>query len=200
MTKIEASSILNVNVEADYEKIEEQFEQLLFEQKKYFLQKIPIQKLFEPKLKAIQQLFEAFELLIEKKLEYVNQSKTIVFQFDYLNLLISFNQYHIYRNQLKQSIINTSIFEEIKESVINLIKLESAYATLWHQEEIDTKNTILGTLPDEIQLLIAIKNYHDMGGKSFDDLKKMKNNPPEILIQEMKRLSLLYKNYRWTKS
>lgn len=200
MTKEEAASILNVSLEADFEEIEEQFEQLLFERKKFFLQKIPIQKLFEPKLKAINQLIEAYELVSEEKLEHVTPLKTIMFQFHHSNLLISFNKYHLYRNQLKQSLINASSFNDIEQIATELIKLESTYAALWYQEEIDTQHTIVGTFPDEIQLLNALKNYLEMGGKSFEDLKKMKNNPPEILIQEMKRLSLLYKNYRWTKS
>lgn len=200
MTKEEAASILNVSLEADFEEIEEQFEQLLFERKKFFLQKIPIQKLFEPKLKIIHQLIEAYELVSEEKLEHVTPLKTIEFQFDHSSLLISFNKYHLYRNQLKQGLINASHFDAIEQIATELIKLESAYAALWYQDELGTQHTIVGTFPDEILLLSALKNYLEMGGKSFEDLKKMKNNPPEILIQEMKRLSLLYKNYRWTKS
>jgi len=200
MTKGEAAYILNVSLEADFEEIEEQFEQLLFERKKFFLQKVPIHKLFEPKLKAIQQLIEAYELLSGEKLENTTQLKTIDFQFDSSNLLISFHHYHLYRNQLKQGLINACYFDEIEQIATELIKLESTYASLWFHDELDTQHTIVGTFPDEIQLLSALKNYLEMGGKSFDDLKKMKNNPPEILIQEMKRLSLLYKNYRWTKS
>jgi hypothetical protein len=200
MTKEEAASILNVSLEADLEEIEEQFEQLLFERKKFFLQKLPIQKLFEPKLKAITQVIEAYELISGEKLENTTQLKTFEFQFDASSLLISFNHYHLYRNQLKQGLINASGFNDIEQIATELIKLESAYAALWYQEELNTQQIIVGTFPDEIQLLNALKNYLKMGGKSFDDLKKMKNNPPEILIQEMKRLSLLYKNYRWTKS
>lgn len=200
MTKGEAASILNVSLEADFEEIEEQFEQLLFERKKFFLQKTPIHKLFEPKLRSIQQIIKAYELLSEEKLDNVPQLITSDFQFDSSNLLMSFNTYHQYRNQLKQKLINASHFNDIEQVTTELMKLESTYASFWYHDELDTQQTIVGAFPDEIELLSSLKKYLELGGKSFEDLKKMKNNPPEILIQEMKRLSLLYKNYRWTKS
>jgi hypothetical protein len=200
MTKGEAASILNIKVDARLEELEDQFEQLLFESKTYFLKKVPIQKLFRSKLTSIQQLIKAYELLSESKIETSQQHLFFDFIFDSSDVLISFNNYHLYRNQLKQALINTFNFEKIDQLVTELLKLESAYAFFWYKENIDTQNTLVASLPDDIQLLNAIKQYVELGGKSFDDLKNLKNNPPEILIQEMKRLSLLYKNYRWTKS
>lgn len=200
MTKAEAASVLVIALDAELEEIEEQFEQLLFESKTYLLQKIPVQKLFEPKLKAIQYLIKAYELLSEKKIAHSNQVLTTDFVFDSANLLGSFNTYHHYRNQLRQALINSTNFDEIAQLATELLKLESAYAFLWYNEKIDMQNTIVASFPDEIHVLTALKHYLELGGKSFDDLKKLKNNPPEILIQEMKRLSLLYKNYRWTRS
>jgi hypothetical protein len=46
-----------------------------------------------------------------------------------------------------------------------------------------------------MEILEGIKIYQQNGGINFHQLKKLENNPPEILIQEMKRLSLLFKKY-----
>ncbi len=46
-----------------------------------------------------------------------------------------------------------------------------------------------------MEILKAIKQFEISNGKTFDDLKKNRNNPPEILISEMKRLSLLFEKY-----
>ena len=46
-----------------------------------------------------------------------------------------------------------------------------------------------------MEILEAVKAFREKGGTSFDALKKSQNQAPEALVNEMKRLSLLFFKY-----
>ena len=48
---------------------------------------------------------------------------------------------------------------------------------------------------DEMLVLKSIRDYKQNGGCIFEDLKKNRNNPPELLLKEMKRLNLIRLKY-----
>jgi hypothetical protein len=64
------------------------------------------------------------------------------------------------------------------------------YASCWFTNEVNSSE-IVSKEPDPMEVLKAIREYNENGGFTFEDLMFDKNNPPEVLIKERNRLSLL---------
>jgi hypothetical protein len=91
-------------------------------------------------------------------------------------------------------LLNTTNLSDAKIILDAFIELESLYASLWLDEEVD-ENIIVSNIPDPMEILNAIKSLENLRCKTFDDLKEMIKAVPEILIREQKRLTLYYTKY-----
>ena len=76
-----------------------------------------------------------------------------------------------------------------------LLSLEKQYAGLWAVEGVTDKDALVSKESDPMEILEAVKAFREKGGTSFDALKKSQNQAPEALVNEMKRLSLLFFKY-----
>lgn len=192
MTREEALQLVGIE---DLEDLEDAFEDLFFEHKKYFLTKVPIRKLLESRYKKLIDLESAVSLLgmpINKPKAFANVS----FQTDSL-ILETFRSFQHAKNQLKAQIANATSIRSLISSVDNLLDNELIYAEMWHEESLEiTPDVLVSKEVDPMELLHGIQQYKLQNGTTFEQLKNLENNPPEILIQEMKRLSLLFKKYR----
>jgi hypothetical protein len=183
MTTNEASAILG-----PYDDLQDAFEFQLFDYKKHLLALAPIEKLITPKLKKIKQLQEAYLTLGGEIDEITITMFDPVIPTEYL--LESYSIYQNVRNGLKRSIASSSSYEEIENFCQYLVAYEKMYASCWFTDEVNTSE-IVSKEPDPMEVLQAIRTYNENGGKTFEDLKWNKNNPPEVLIKERNRLSLL---------
>ena len=189
MTKNEALLFFPVN---EGEDIIELYDECLFEYKTYFLTKYPIEKVFRAKANKMNQMHDAFILLggeISKSstfpsLEYKQKE----------NILECFNYYQTFKNNLKSRLNKCNNALEINICISQLIQLEKEYAENWSVSKILPDNeVIISKEPDPMLILNAIKEFNLLGGKTFNDLERMKNISPDLLINESKRLSLYLK-------
>ena len=183
MTTNEASAILG-----PYDDLQDAFELQLFEFKKQLIALAPIQKLIAPKLKKIKQLQEAF-LLLGGEMDEISIS-TFELVSPSENILESFIAYQDVRNNFKKLLSQSNSYEEIANFCQYLVAYEKMYASCWFSNSLDTSE-IVSKEPDPMEVLHAIRTYNTNGGFTFTDLSQNKNNPPEVLIKERNRLSLL---------
>lgn len=192
MTREEALQSVGID---DLEELEDAFEDLFFEHKKYFLTKVPVRKLLESRYKKLIDLEKAVTLLgmsIDNAPVFANVS----FQTDAL-ILETYRSFQQAKNQLKAQIANATSIQSLISSVDNLLENELIYAKMWYHESVEiTPDILVSKEVDPMELLHGIQQYKLQNGTTFEQLKNLENNPPEILIQEMKRLSLLFKKYR----
>jgi len=193
MTKTEALHEFQLEDSFDEEDLIDLYEEKIFEFKQYFLSKTPIFKLFESKLSKLEKIGKAYNFLNNQTFELVEIDLEFTsFQDDVLS---SYLHFQAQKNQLKTRISNSNDAFETIHWVNQLVALEKSNAEIWFSEiEIDA-NILVSKEPNPMEILEGIKIFNQNGGMNFDQLKKLENNPPEILIQEMKRLSLLFKKY-----
>ena len=193
MTKTEALHEFQLDDAFDEDDLIDLYEEKIFEFKQYFLSKTPIFKLFESKLSKLEKIGIAYNLLTNSNVEF-NETK-LEFNGSQAEILANYLHFQEEKNRLKTKISNSENAIELVSWVKNLLELEKMNAQQWFSEiEIDA-NILVSKEPNPMEILEGIKIYQQNGGFNFDQLKKLENNPPEILIQEMKRLSLLFKKY-----
>lgn len=183
MSPKEASAILG-----PYDDLQDAFELQLFEFKKQLIALAPIEKLIAPKLKKIKQLQEAF-LLLGGEIDEISIS-TFELVSPSESILESFKAYQDVRNNFKKLLSQSNSHEEIENVCQYLVAYENMYASCWFTDEVNTSE-IVSKEPDPMEVLKAIRVYNENGGFTFEDLRFNKNNPPEVLIKERNRLSLL---------
>jgi hypothetical protein len=193
MTKTEALHEFQLD-DAFYEDdLIDLYEEKIFEFKQYFLSKTPIFKLFESKLSKLEKIGNAYNLLTNINVEFTETK--LEFNGSQAEILANYLHFQEEKNRMKTKISNSENAFELVSWVKNLLELEKMNAQHWFSEiEIDA-NILVSKEPNPMEILEGIKIYQQNSGFNFDQLKKLENNPPEILIQEMKRLSLLFKKY-----
>ena len=179
---------------SDIEEIEELYEQEIFELKQFFLSRAPIAKLFKGRLTKLKKLQDAFELVDSSHVKNV-------FKFDFPegneNLLDSYKVFQETKNKIRLQISNELNGSNIFQLVEVLIKLEKHNAESWSviEDFVEDESVIVSKEPNPIDILNGIYAYQQLQGETFQQLKRNENNPPNVLIQEMKRLSLLFKKF-----
>lgn len=192
MNRTEALQFVGIE---DLEDLEDAFDDLFFEHKKYFLTKVPIRKLLEARYKKLLDLETAVTLL-EMPIDNSEVFANATFQTD-SSILETFRSFQEVKNQLKAQIANAKSIQSLISSVDNLLENELIYAEMWYHESLEiTPDVLVSKEVDAMELLSGIQQYKLQNGTTFEQLKNLENNPPEILIQELKRLSLLFKKYR----
>jgi hypothetical protein len=115
-----------------------------------------------------------------------------------LSVIEAYNAYFQLRNKYKADLIKE--FNPIKMSQIICVWLasEKAYYEVWNCEKAlvdDLTNVLLSKEPDPMELLAAIRDWQAKfkEATSFDDLCQYYTFLPELLKNEVKRLTSLYK-------
>jgi hypothetical protein len=183
---------------SNLEEIAEMYEQEIFEFKQFFLSKAPIYKLFKSRLNKLQVLQDAFDSVISNK-ESAQDSKAFAISFpeENSNLLDSYKAFQSAKNKVRLLISNELYGTNLIQLVAILIDLEKHNARFWLNETTvdEADSVVVSKEPNPIDILNGINEYLMEGGKTFQELKQYENNPPNVLIQEMKRLSLLFKKF-----
>ena len=193
MTKTEALHEFQLDDAFDENDLIDLYEEKIFKFKQYFLSKTPIFKLFESKISKLEKVGNAYNLLTNINVE-INETK-LEFNGSQTEILTNYLRFQEKKNSIKTKISNSESASELVFWVKNLLELEKINAQLWFSEIEINANTLVSKESNPMEILERIKIFNQNGGTNFDQLKKLENNPPEILIQEMKRLSLLFKKY-----
>lgn len=192
MTREEALIFFQIEDEED---LQDALEEQLFELKKFFLSKAPIAKLYEGRIRKLVKTEEAF-LALSAHIQKEEHHSVQAFEMTgFGSILDTYLLFQKHKNDIKRQISNASAAGDLLLLAEALVNLEKANAETWYIESADENDIIVSKEPDPMYLLAAIKSYRENGGESFNQLKNLENNPPQLLIQEMKRLSLLFKKY-----
>ena len=179
---------------SDQSEIEEIYEQEIFELKQFFLSRAPIAKLFKGRIAKLNKLQEVFD---EINSNQIKADFEISFPENSIYLLDSFTNFQAVKNKIRLLISNELNGYNLLLLVQKLIDLEKEHAKEWSfTDEIELDETVVVSKePNPIDILNAINEYQQKGNETLKELKRNENNPPNVLIQEMKRLSLLFKKY-----
>lgn len=179
---------------SDIEEIEELYEQEIFELKQFFLSRAPIAKLFKGRLNKLKSLQEAFEAVDSSQ---TKQKFEFSFPEENSDLLESYKAFQAAKNKVRLQISNELNGANLFQQVQILVDLEkhNAHSWLLHKEIEEDESVVISKEPNPIDILNGIYQYQQLGGKTFSNLKRNENNPPNVLVQEMKRLSLLFKKF-----
>lgn len=190
MTKEEAKLFFPYNEE---DVLSDLYDERLFEYKQFFLAKTPIRKVFEARLEKLTQLNKAYMVLSEipAAQEEVIQTEQILFSDV---ILEAFNQWEQLKGIAKQRIATSFDANTLHKYVQEYLTLVDSYRKKWYtDQEIHVEITQVSKDEDPMAVLEAIKAFEAIGGKKFEDILKLNTN--SFLLKEMKRLSLLIKNY-----
>lgn len=186
MTQEEAYLFFSIN---DLDDLEDAYEEKLFEHKQFFLSKAVIPSVFLKRLEKVEILENAYASLNEETKQVQHFS---VDPFEaHPNIETHVQRYQVGRNQLKLFLTQAQNGQEIIQLVTEMIRLEAKFIAAWDWDE--TSPVLLGKEPDPMDVWREIKVF----GGTFEELKQNQNDAPIILVNEMKRLSLLFKKFPW---
>lgn len=187
MTEEEALVFLEIS---DAEDRDDAYEEHMFAHKQFFLSKAIIPSVFLKRMEKVEQLEHAFTRLggIHRETSTVTPQA-----FEPSNEVQTHVQrYQQLRNELKLGIAQAENGAQLLDLIRALLRLEGAYIAAWKVEQTD--EVLLGKEPDPMEVWQAVKTFHG----TFDQLKRDEKDAPVVLVNEMKRLSLLFKKFPWT--
>ena len=191
MTSTEAQHYLNLSPDGfDSEMLNDRYQEMLFEHKLFFNTVVPISKVVFARTTKMKKELLAFSVLGLKGIENQEVFDELCADFSE-RMEEAFHDYQRLKNKVKLKVMHANSYESIFKCAHFLVDLQLKYAAKW-QCSIQTDQVIVTKEPDSMELLSQIKKYT---GITFVNLKSMKDNPSELLIHEMKRLSLIYTNY-----
>lgn len=194
MTEKEALDLLELESGFDKEDLTEAVEKHFFEFRRFFLTRVPLEKMFRFRLDKLKQISCALTVL-DRDFRALYFSQETDFALDYEDIYEVFQAYQRQNKQIKTRLMQSLHPDEIAFLAENLVQLEKVYASRWFSEEMCDETILVSKEPDPMEVLAAIKSFRGQGGTGFRDLLKMQNTAPAALINEMKRLSLLFWKY-----
>lgn len=188
MTESEAKLYLPFSDEDD---LDELFEEKLFEQKQFFLQRMPVSKVITARLDKMKKMEDAYsffggevESFYPKEVQLKPYSSHVVKEI--------FSVHESNKNLLKLKLTQAQSISEIRFYLDQLVETTSDYAQKWKLENTNTNDSVkVSTEPDSMFLLEEINKFEELGFRSFDDLQHLLTESP--LVQEANRLSLWLK-------
>lgn len=169
------------------------YDERLFEYKQFFLSKTPIHKVFLSKLEKLRQMDKAYQTLVGNSFEEFPASVVSVPPFSDV-IREAFTQWEQAKGISKQQLMMAQDARTLHLAVEHYLSVVAEYRQKWYtDQEIDAEILQVSKDEDPMEVLEAIRAFEAAGGKNFDDLLKLNNN--SFLLKEMKRLSLLIKNY-----
>lgn len=178
----------------DEEDLEDAFEQLFFEHKQFFLNKVPVKKLVEARISKLEKAFALFAQSLDE-VEAVKEPEVKFFSFDSLNLVDLFQDFQQAKAYFYLQFQQTNSVKTFVYVLRAYCEMYYAYAQKFQGEFEPDDSIRVSVENDSMMILSALKVYESNGGLTLNQLKNMENDPPEILVHEMKRLSLLFNSF-----
>lgn len=173
------------------EDADEKWEEIFFENKKYFLSFAPIPKIFESRLKKLAKIYTCYLAKIGQE-NTISDSQGIELQ-PYPNFVLSaFNLYQSRRIRYKQKVLQATDFNQLKIEIENWLEDEKLYFSNWTGFDDLTVEALMGKEPDPMYIITEVKRWDRSSNKTFNNLRDDKFDLSEILQKEAKRLNLLH--------
>ncbi len=187
MTTKEARVFLNADA---FDDLEEAYEQLLFDQKQYFLNKPCIPKVFEGKIEKLKHFLEASMLLgLESdKVEVAMHD----FHFSDDTMLDVCRSYAQEINDCKKRLSQALSFGELKTLVEEQLQIFLNYASKWPLFAEFQEGLKLSSEPDPVVFFQELKLLESQGISTFAQLVNSADNIGAIVKKESTRLHSLH--------
>ncbi len=175
--------------------LQDLYDERFFEYKNFFLSKIPIKKVVDAKINRLLQMENAFRFLQNEEVVSIIIPTTHPTAIEFSdNVLQAFNQWEQQKGMCKQRIVAATTVETLVEAVNYYVQVTQNYWQKWViAPDLEVEVEQLSKEEDPMQLYAAIQQFNVDGGERFEDILTVNNNL--FLLKEMKRLSLLAKNY-----
>jgi hypothetical protein len=171
---------------------EELWEQRFFEQKQFFLTRPPMEKVFKSRIAKLLKQYDAYLLLGGEEVSNTPIALDEEIAFNE-SVLASYRLFHNYRNAFKSKVLQAQHPDDLSQVIEAWTAMEKEYHKLWSNDEskLNEAQVILSKEPDPMEVLKAIK---EVGGEelTFNDLQSRYALLPELLQNEVKRLTLLF--------
>lgn len=178
----------------DEDELEDAFELLFFEHKQFFLNKVPVKKLVEARISKLEKAGLVYSGYLKRQENDV-QVEPFIYDFSVENLLDLFQAFQIAKTHFYLRFQQATSVKEFVAHVRAFTEMYYTYASNFQGVfELD-ESLRVSVENDPMMILNGIKEYESKGGLTLNQLKNFENEPPEILIHEMKRLSLLFNSF-----
>ncbi|MFT7345013.1 MAG: hypothetical protein ACI9XP_001607 [Lentimonas sp.] len=173
--------------------IEDQYEDLLFDDKTFFNQKTVHPVLYKSRITKMGKVQEEYE-----KLGGLVNAEPISFNHDFtfIDLKSAVDKFHLIKSDFLLKVFQCQSGVQLIELVTRLLKLYKDYIKCWKIEgELDLSGVLMSKEPNPLSIFVAVKSFDSKGGKSVLDIKNIEFDHKEVLFNEAKRLNLLLKNW-----
>ena len=188
MTINEARIFLNADA---FDDLEDAYEQLLFDQKQYFLLKPCIPKVFESKIEKLNRYQKAAEVLgLEtENTEGINQQ----IQLAEISILDFYRSYIDQLNGIRKMISQATCFSKLKELAAYRLNLFREYASKWPLFEAFKEGQLLSSEPEPVAFFQDLKQLESDGISTFASLVESGETVGILVKKESTRLYSLHK-------
>lgn len=166
----------------------------LFDFKQFFLSKVVLHQTFNAriaKLKLIEEACGVLGVLVE------SEQNMIYTQPEFPeNILQAYHLFQSEKSVLKVQMTKASTPGDIAQIALEMLKLNEHFQSCWPEIDECPEEVLISREPDPMDLLQAIKRSAQEGISTFSDLGLLKNDPSNMLLTEMKRISLQRKKER----
>lgn len=163
----------------------------LFEIKKFALTKTPILKMYQKRIERLEELSEMQQDLFPD--EVVEARELPGIQLRNENVKSLFQSYFAAKNELKHRISNTNSLNEMRKLLMSSCSLERLMGKYF--SEIDGGEVVVSKEPDPMEINQAVNYLDELNLRLLEDVKNNLNKVPNNLLNEFKRLSLLFNKY-----
>lgn len=175
----------------------DQWEEHLFKVKQYFLNNLPIGRVFYAKLEKLKKSYDAYLLLGGEEVQKLNNLEN-AFTFPNFSNIISnaFNQLFDLRNVVKQKILEALHPDDLDSIIRFWIAQEVSYQKLFTLNDLSffEENVSVSKADDPMVIYQSMKEaeakFEDL---NFENLINKVDFLPKVLKKEVKRLNLLRK-------
>ncbi len=185
MTIDEAQLYLPVE---DLDELDDVYDVKLHELRNFFLSQVPVRSVFESKIKRMQKMQEAYQVLAGEvindtfeEIELLPYDQTNVF-----DLTVAWQQN---LSLLRFEVAVSESFPELEVVAGQLLENMRAYAACWNEDFGDVPEDIRMTRPeDEVELLVELERLSKMSDLQMKDVASL--DADNIVRREAIRLSL----------
>jgi hypothetical protein len=186
MTKEDALLYFPLNEDID---INDLYDELLFQQKQFLFNRMPISKVFNSRIVRLKKIEEAY-LFFGGTTNITTVKEIELIELDTIEEAYQFFQKTLTR--IKLEMFNSNNITELLNAIDLLFKNQKAFALKIELPALEFDiQPIVSKEPDAMEIIQAIKNAKAQGISQFKELSQLPSE--NILIQEANRLSLWLK-------
>lgn len=168
--------------------IDDLFEQLLFEQKQFLSNQMPISKVFNSRLNRLKKIEEAY-LFFGGNIERNSNEDFNISPYISNSIEKNYNIFQQNKTILKLALFNALNVTEIENVIKHIFKTYIEFAEKWTTIEAEGLNRpIISKEPDAMAIMDEIKILKSKEIVNFSELSQLGHD--NILVQESIRLSL----------